>query len=53
MENMNMRNYSLPIYPATKRKLEELKEEKNLTWDELFNYLLEEIGNGKKVMEKQ
>ena len=37
----NMRGYSIAMYPETKRKLEVIKNEKNFTWDELFNYLLE------------
>ena len=37
----NMRGYSIALYPETKRKLEVIKNKKNFTWDELFNYLME------------
>ena len=37
----NMRSYSLAFYPETKKKLEKIKNEKKMTWDELFNYLME------------
>lgn len=37
----NMRTYSLALYPETKKKLGKIKDEKDLTWDELFNYLME------------
>lgn len=37
----NMRSYSLALYPETKKKLEKIKNEKEVTWDELFNYLME------------
>ena len=36
-----MRGYSIAMYPETKRKLEAIKNEKDMTWDELFNYLME------------
>ena len=36
----NMRSYSLAIYPKTKEKMEAIKDEKQMTWDELFNYLM-------------
>ena len=36
----NMRSYSLAIYPKTKEKMEAIKNEKQMTWDELFNYLM-------------
>lgn len=38
----NMRSYSIAFYPETKKKLEAIKDEKKFTWDELFNYLMEE-----------
>lgn len=37
----NMRSYSIAFYPETKKKLDALKEAKDLTWDELLNYLME------------
>ena len=37
----NMRGYSIAMYPETKRKLEVIKNKKEMTWDELFNYLIE------------
>ena len=37
----NMRSYSIAFYPETKKKLDALKESKDLTWDELLNYLME------------
>ena len=37
----NMRSYSLALYPETKKKLEKIKDKKDMTWDELFNYLME------------
>ena len=36
----NMRSYSLALYPKTKEKMEATKNEKQMTWDELFNYLM-------------
>lgn len=36
----NMRSYSLAIYPKTREKMEAIKDEKQMTWDELFNYLM-------------
>lgn len=36
----NMRSYSLAIYPETREKMEAIKNEKQMTWDELFNYLM-------------
>ena len=46
----NMRGYSIAMYPETKKKLEVIKNEKEMTWDELFNYLME-AGN-KSIQEK-
>ena len=46
----NMRGYSIAMYPETKKKLEVIKNEKEMTWDELFNYLME-TGN-KSIQEK-
>ena len=37
----NMRSYSLALYPKTKEKMEAIKDEKQMTWDELFNYFME------------
>ena len=37
----NVRGYSIAMYPETKRKLEVIKNKKEMTWDELFNYLIE------------
>lgn len=37
----NMRSYSLAFYPETKKKMEAIKNEKQMTWDELFNYFME------------
>ena len=37
----NMRGYSIAMYPETKQKLEVIKNKKEMTWDELFNYLIE------------
>lgn len=45
----NMRSYSLAFYPETKKKLEAIKNEKQMTWDELFNYLLESLRERKEV----
>lgn len=36
----NMRSYSIAFYPDTKKRMEAIKNEKQLTWDELFNYLM-------------
>ena len=36
----NMRSYSLAFYPDTKERMEAIKNEKQLTWDELFNYFM-------------
>ena len=36
----NMRSYSLALYPKTKEKMEAIKDERQMTWDELFNYLM-------------
>ena len=36
----NMRGFTVAIYPDTRKKLEVIKNEKNFTWDELFNYLM-------------
>ena len=47
----NMRGYSIAMYPETKRKLEVIKNKKDFTWDELFNYLME-IEN-KSIQEKE
>lgn len=44
----NMRGYSIAMYPETKRKLEVIKNKKDFTWDELFNYLME-IKESKKL----
>ena len=46
----NMRSYSLAFYPETKKKLEKIKDEKRMTWDELFNYLMkvERLENAKQ-----
>ena len=46
----NMRSYSLAFYPETKKKLEAIKDREQLTWDELFNYLME-VEN-KSIQEK-
>ncbi len=37
----NMKGFTVAIYPSTRKKLEIVKEEKEMTWDELFNYLME------------
>ena len=47
----NMRGYSLALYPETKKKLEKIKDEKGMTWDELFNYLME--AENKSIQEKE
>jgi hypothetical protein len=44
----NMRSYSIAFYPETKKKLDALKEAKDLTWDELLNYLMEIKANETK-----
>lgn len=36
----NMRSYSLAFYPDTKESMEAIKNEKQMTWDELFNYFV-------------
>ena len=36
----NMRSYSIAFYPDTKEKMEAIKNEKQMTWDELFNYFM-------------
>lgn len=46
----NMRGFTVAIYPETRKKLEVIKNEKNFTWDELFNYLME-VEN-KSIQEK-
>lgn len=48
----NMRSYSLAFYPETKEKLDMIKEDKNMTWDELLNYLMEGITNETKNNKK-
>lgn len=49
----NMRSYSLAFYPETKKRMEAIKNEKQLTWDELFNYFMasknEEKGSEEKL----
>lgn len=50
----NMRSYSLAFYPETKERMETIKNEKQLTWDELFNYFMaskneEKISEDKKA----
>ena len=47
----NMRGYSIAMYPETKRKLEVIKNEKEMTWDELFNFLMEV--ESKSIQEKE
>ncbi len=37
----NMKGFTVAIYPSTRKKLEIVKDEKDMTWDELFNYLME------------
>lgn len=53
----NMRSYSLAFYPETKKRMEAIKNEKQLTWDELFNYFMasknEEKGSEEKVKIRQ
>lgn len=49
----NMRSYSLAFYPETKKKMEAIKNEKQMTWDELFNYLMESTQEKKEVKIKQ
>lgn len=49
----NMRSYSLAFYPETKNKMEVIKNEKQMTWDELFNYLMESKQEEKEVKIKQ
>ena len=36
----NMKGFTVAIYPSTRKKLEIVKDEKEMTWDELFQYLL-------------
>ena len=47
-----MRSYSLAFYPETKKRMEAIKNEKQLTWDQLFNYFIklanEEKGGKRK-----
>ena len=47
----NMKGFTVPIYTETRKKLEVIKNEKNFTWDELFNYLVE-VEN-KSIQEKE
>lgn len=49
----NMRSYSIAFYPETKKKLDALKESKDLTWDELLNYLMEVKADEKKTVTKK
>ena len=49
----NMRSYSLAFYPETKKKLEKIKDEKGMTWDELFNYLMKVEKSEKPKQEAQ
>ncbi len=49
----NMRSYSLAFYPETKKKMEAIKNEKQMTWDELFNYLMESKRENKEVKIEQ
>ena len=49
----NMRGYSIALYPETKKKLEIIKNEKEMTWDELFNYLMEVKESEKPKQEAQ
>lgn len=45
----NMRSYSLAFYPETKKKMEAIKNGKQMTWDELFNYLMESKQENKEL----
>lgn len=49
----NMRSYSIAFYPETKKKMEAIKNEKQMTWDEFFNYLMESNQEKKEVKIKQ
>lgn len=44
-EKLEQSSYALK--PSTKDKLKVLKESLNMTWDELFNYLVAKEGNKK------
>lgn len=49
----NMRSYSLAFYPKTKKKMEAIKNGKQMTWDELFNYLMESKNEEKGTAQKE
>lgn len=49
----NMRSYSLAFYPQTKNKMEAIKNEKQMTWDELFNYFMESKNEEKATVQKE
>ena len=49
----NMRSYSIAFYPSTKKKMEAIKNEKEMTWDELFNYLMESKNEEKENEDKK
>ena len=49
----NMRSYSLAFYPKTKEKMEAIKNEKQMTWDELFNYFMESKKEAKTNSEQE
>ena len=49
----NMRSYSLAFYPETKEKMEAIKNEKQMTWDELFNYFMESKKRRKATIQKE
>ena len=44
----NMRSYSIAFYPDTKKRMEAIKNEKQLTWDELFNYFMKLVNEEKE-----
>lgn len=48
----NMRSYSLAFYPETKEKMEAIKNEKQMTWDELFNYFMKLTNEEKRSKSK-
>ena len=37
----NMKGFTVAIYTETRKNLEVIKNKKKITWDELFNYLME------------
>ena len=48
-----MSTYGFALYPSTKDRMDDYKQENKVTWDELFNKLLDTRSNQKEEIKSE